>query len=120
MAGSADGYRRIPKRLRVLYCFQFASVSSCTQSTFSHELCHCDSPVLLWIYGGGKRTFIFQTEDSNVARFSSLSIVPLLTAPKALKVGEGRGAMRERDYRQQVGIKLSYEQFSIPSCSELL
>lgn len=27
MAGSADGYRRIPKRLRVLYCFQFASVS---------------------------------------------------------------------------------------------
>ena len=39
MVGSVDGYQWIPKRLRVLYCFQFVKKkkkSLCTESIFSH------------------------------------------------------------------------------------
>lgn len=91
MAGSADGYRRIPKRLRVLYCFQFASVSVHSEHILSWALSLRFTRVVMDLWRGGKRTFISQTEGSNVARFSSLSIVPLLTATKALEVGRGRG-----------------------------
>lgn len=48
------------------------------------------SPLMLWIYGGEEN---IQVPDgsSNVARFTSLSIVPLLTAPKAFKGMMRRG-----------------------------
>lgn len=67
--------------------------------------------------GGGKRTFISQTEGSNVARFSSLSIVPLLTATKALEVGKGRGG-DEREGLPSAGRNKTFLFLHARSCFE--
>lgn len=53
MAGSADGYRRIPKRLRVLYCFQFASVSVHSEHILSWALSLRFTRVVMDLWRGG-------------------------------------------------------------------
>lgn len=98
MVGSVDGYHWIPKWLRSLYCFQSVKKKKeekkkALNTLRAHSLfCSvtASSPMMLWIYGGAENIHI-PDGGSNMARFSSLSIVPLLTAPKALKGVMGKG-----------------------------
>lgn len=86
MVGSVDGYQWIPKRSGVLFCLQFGE----EKKKGKHILSLAVTAFHPWCYrfmGGRERSY--PRWGSNVATFSSLSIVPLLTAPKAFK-GETR------------------------------
>lgn len=94
MVGSVDGYQWIPKRLRVLHCLQFKKKKKKKKKFKKKKLCALRAYSLIssvtafhpWCYGFmGGREHSYPRWGSNMATFSSLSIVPLLTALKAFK-----------------------------------
>lgn len=92
MVGSVDGYQWIPKWLRVLYCFQFVRKKRKLCALRAYSLLSSVTAFHPWCYGfmGGENIHI-PDGGSDVASFSSLSIVPLLTAQKAFKVAMRKG-----------------------------
>ncbi len=92
MVGSVVGYQWISKHLRVLYCFQFVKEKLRAPSAFS--LMSSVTAFHPWCYGFmGEENIHIPDGGSNVARFSSLSIVPLLTALKAFEAAMRKGLL---------------------------